>query len=67
MTDPVFHLLSAFAFIFVIEGLLYAIFPDTVKKMMTMALSTDSGRLRGFGLAMAITGIALCWILQQLR
>ncbi len=67
MTDPAFHLLSAAAFVFVIEGLLYAIFPEQVKRMMAMALSLPADRLRGFGLAVAATGAAIAWLLQQLH
>ncbi len=67
MSDPLFHILSAVAFIFVIEGLVYAIFPDKVKRMMAMALSLGDDKLRSFGVAMALLGVMMAWIFQQLH
>ena len=63
MTD---HLLTAFALVFVIEGLLYAMFPDFVRKMMATALTLEGTQLRNFGLGIAAFGVFWIWILQQL-
>lgn len=59
-------LLTAIALIFVIEGLIYALFPDRIKQMMALALATESRSLRGFGLGMAILGAGCLWIIEQL-
>lgn len=67
MNETLYHLLSAFAFILVIEGLLYAIFPDTVKRMMAMAISMDREKLSRMGAAMALIGVIGAWTLQQLH
>lgn len=67
MSDPVYHLLGAVAFIFVIEGLLYALFPDKVKSLMAMALATPSQTLRRAGAVAALFGAAAGWLLQQLH
>ena len=58
------HLVIAFALVFVIEGLIYAGFPNGVKRMMVMASSMDSGHLRIFGFAMMGFGILWIWFLQ---
>ncbi len=58
------YILTAFALVFVIEGLIYALFPDSVRKMMAMAIQMPSEKLRLFGLVMAATGFGLVWLLQ---
>ena len=60
------HLLTAFALIFVIEGLLYAAFPTHVQKMMAMASSFQTEKFRSFGGAMLAFGVLLVWIFQKL-
>lgn len=60
------HLLTAFALIFVIEGLLYAIFPSHIQKMMEMASQMDKEKFRNFGAAMIAFGVLLVWLLQKL-
>ena len=67
MSLPVIELLTAIALIFVIEGLIYALFPDRIKQMMAIALATDPRSLRGFGLGMVVVGAVLIWIIQQLH
>lgn len=57
-------LLTAFFLVFVIEGLIYALFPDQVKKLMAMALSMPTQPLRMFGLLMASLGILAIYILR---
>jgi len=59
-------LLLAAALIFVIEGLLYALFPDVIRKMMAMAIMTDVQKLRLFGLGMTAFGVFLVWLLQEI-
>ncbi|MGB4108071.1 MAG: DUF2065 domain-containing protein [Alphaproteobacteria bacterium] len=57
-------LLTALFLVFVIEGLLYALFPEQVKKLMAMALSMPAQPLRIFGLLMASAGILAIYILK---
>lgn len=57
-------LLTAFSLVFVIEGLIYALFPNQVKKLMAMALSMPAQPLRMFGLLMASLGILAIYILR---
>lgn len=56
---------TAFALIFVIEGLVYTLFPDFIRKMMAMAVMMPVSKLRLFGLAMAISGFSLVWCLHM--
>ncbi len=59
-----FTLLTAFCLVFVIEGLLYALFPEQLKNLMSIALSIPSRQLRFFGLAMALLGTISLYILK---
>ncbi|MFN3701614.1 MAG: DUF2065 domain-containing protein [Alphaproteobacteria bacterium] len=60
------YIFTAIALIFVIEGLLYALFPDMMRKMMMSALSLPPATLRNFGIAMVIIGFALVSLGQLL-
>lgn len=58
------YILTAIALVFVIEGLLYALFPDQVRKLMAMAIGLPVQQLRIFGFVMALSGFCMIWILQ---
>ena len=60
------YLLKAFAMIFVIEGLLYAVFPDAMRRMLALALTLPSSTLRRFGIGMVACGFALVALSQML-
>jgi hypothetical protein len=66
VADFALYLLTSFSLIFVIEGLLYALFPDAVRKLMAMAVMLPVPRLRLFGAAMALSGLSLIWMLRVL-
>lgn len=66
MESLLLHLLTAFALIFVIEGLLYAIFPRHIQKMMAMAAIMPPEKFRTFGAAMIAFGVLLVWVFQKL-
>ncbi len=55
--------LSAFAMVFVIEGLLYALFPDGIKKAISLAIEMPEKQLRIIGGSMAAIGFFLLWIM----
>ena len=59
------HLLTAFALIFVIEGLLYAIFPSHIQNMMAMAAQIPKDKFKSLGAAMMAFGIILVWVFQK--
>jgi hypothetical protein len=60
------YLLTAFALIFVIEGLLYAVFPSHIQNMMQIASQMDSEKFRYFGASMIAFGVMLVWLFQKI-
>lgn len=59
-----FDLMSAVALVLVLEGALYALFPDGMKRIMAAALSKPSSTLRSAGLGTAVVGIGLLWLIR---
>jgi uncharacterized protein YjeT (DUF2065 family) len=57
-------LLAAAALALAIEGTLYALFPDAMKRMMAQALEQPSGVLRLAGLTALAVGVALVWLVR---
>lgn len=57
-------ILTGIAFVLVIEGLVYALAPSLVERMLEAlrAMPLDTRRLLGF--ATVATGIALLWIVR---
>ena len=60
MTD----FLAALALVFVIEGALYSLFPDAMKRMMEQVISLPSSLLRSVGLAAAGLGVGAIWLIR---
>lgn len=56
--------LTALALILVIEGVIYALFPDRMKKMMAAMQEIPASTLRSFGMSAAITGIIIVWLIR---
>ena len=56
--------LTALALVLVIEGVIYALFPDAMKGMMARVMEMPAGALRAGGLASAATGVFLVWLLR---
>jgi len=52
------------ALVLVIEGALYALFPDAMKRMMLAAQSLPSTVIRRGGLAAAFVGVFLVWVIR---
>ena len=57
------YILLASALIFVLEGLIYALFPSQVQNMMRVATQMAPERLRYFGAAMIAFGVLLVWLI----
>jgi len=57
-------LVIAFALVLVIEGLLYALFPDAMKRMMLSVMSMPSSSMRSAGLLSAIVGVGIVWLIR---
>lgn len=58
-------LLTALALILVIEGIVYALLPDGMKRLAAHALKTPAQSLRIGGLIAACLGVILVWALRH--
>lgn len=47
-----------------IEGILYALFPDGMKRMMMQVLATPSASVRTAGITAALIGVAVIWLVR---
>ena len=56
--------LTALALAVAIEGALYALFPDTMKKMLVRVLEQPQSHLRTAGLVAAVAGVSLVWLIR---
>ena len=61
MTD----LLTAIALAIALEGALYALFPEAMKKFMLQILDQPDTALRRAGLTAVIAGVALGWLVRS--
>ena len=58
------ELLTALALILVIEGVLYALFPDGMKRILAQVMTMQAASLRTTGLVSAFIGVVLVWLLR---
>jgi len=65
MTDLPTALGTALGLVLVIEGVLYALFPEGMKRAAARALLVPPQRLRLAGLAVACAGVALVWAVRR--
>lgn len=56
------YLVTAFALVFVIEGMMYAVFPATMQRILLVALAMPVQSMRRFGVVMAGLGFVLAWL-----
>ncbi|MSP51067.1 MAG: DUF2065 domain-containing protein [Alphaproteobacteria bacterium] len=56
--------LTAMGLVLVIEGSLYALFPDGLKRMMELAQSVPPTNLRMGGVTIAGVGVGLVWLVR---
>jgi len=57
--------LTAIGLVLVIEGSLYALMPEVMKRLMEQAKLVPSPLFRAAGLAAATTGVVLVWWLRH--
>ncbi len=57
-------LLSALCWVFVIEGALYARFPDAMKRMLAEVGTIQSSMLRSAGVVAAGLGMFFLWLIR---
>ena len=60
MTD----FLAALGLAIAIEGALYALFPEAMKRMISLVLTQPSGQMRVAGLAAALIGVSIVWLVR---
>ena len=60
MTD----FLVALALILVIEGAVYALFPEGMKRLMMRVIDEPPAILRAIGLVAAVFGVVAVWLLR---
>jgi uncharacterized protein YjeT (DUF2065 family) len=58
-------LLTALALILVIEGVVYSLFPDGMKRLMVQVLGLPASDLRAAGLVATILGVGCIWLLRS--
>ncbi|MDP2621076.1 MAG: DUF2065 domain-containing protein [Hyphomicrobiales bacterium] len=54
--------IAAVGLVLVIEGLLYAVFPGVVRRMMEIAREMPDSNLRAGGLIALIVGVLIVWL-----
>ncbi|WP_417819327.1 DUF2065 domain-containing protein [Terasakiella sp.] len=47
-----------------LEGILYAVFPDGMKRMMMQILTLPSQNIRSAGITAALIGVTLVWLIR---
>jgi uncharacterized protein len=57
-------LFAALGLAMFIEGILYALFPEGMKRVVLQILSKPQSHLRTAGLAMAILGVGTVWLVR---
>ena len=58
------ELVVAIGLVLVIEGALYALFPGGMQRMMQQIQEVAPSTLRAIGLAGAVIGLAIVWIMR---
>ena len=58
-------LVAALGVALAVEGILFAAFPDGVRRAMYEAAHTPSDRMRLVGIVSAAAGIAIVWAVRQ--
>ncbi len=58
-------LLMALLLALVLEGMVYAAFPEAMQNMMRRIVAMPPAVLRSVGLGVAILGIGLLWLVRQ--
>ena len=57
--------LAAIGLVLVLEGVLYALFPNGMQRMMASALEMSPSVLRTGGLLAAFFGFAVVWLVRR--
>jgi uncharacterized protein YjeT (DUF2065 family) len=58
------EVVAAIGLVLVLEGVLYALFPDFMKRMAQQAIQTPGDTLRVAGVVSAALGVGLVWLVR---
>ncbi len=58
-------LLTALALALAIEGAIYALFPEAMKRFMVQVLDQPTAALRIAGIAAAVLGVGFVWLIRR--
>ncbi len=64
MGRGIWDFVVALGLVLALEGLLFAAFPGAAKNAMANVLETPDAILRGVGIACAVIGIAVIWLVR---
>ena len=64
MEDPANVLLTALGLAIAIEGMIYALFPEAMKRMMATVMVQPVGGIRIAGLSAAVAGVFILWLVR---
>ena len=56
--------IAALGLVLVIEGIVFALFPDGLKRKLIAALEMPASSLRTIGLLSAFTGLLIVWLVR---
>jgi uncharacterized protein YjeT (DUF2065 family) len=56
--------IAALGLVLVLEGLAYAAFPGAMRRAVEIMVTSPDGQLRIAGIASAIVGIAIVWLVR---
>ena len=59
------ELAVAFGLILVIEGVLYSLFPQAMKRMLEQIMALPPQSLRSAGLISTVIGVAIVWLMRR--
>lgn len=57
--------LTALGLVLVLEGIIYALFPDGMQRFMAMMQDVSPASLRAAGLMSAAVGVAIVWAIRS--
>jgi uncharacterized protein YjeT (DUF2065 family) len=60
-----FDLIAALGLALAVEGILFAAFPEGVRRAMYEAAHTPSDRMRMVGIISAVVGVVIIWLARQ--
>ena len=65
MDDFTTVLIAAFGLVLVIEGLIYALFPAGMQRVMAQVMDLPSSSLRNGGVVAAVVGCLIVWLVWR--